>query len=90
MKKQGYELVANPHNDYELLLVKEPIRLCNRLLHALLDGKRIESEQWIFNKDSEIQSKINGLTWKQIYEKKGTHGQPLKGKGRFYVSKRLE
>jgi hypothetical protein len=56
----------------------------------LINGKRIESDQWIFNKQAEIQSKLNGLTWKQIYEKKGTHGEPLKGKGRFYVSKRLD
>jgi hypothetical protein len=90
LKKQGYELVSNPNNDYAILLVKEPIRLCNKLLHALLDGKRIESDLWIFNKQAEIQSKINNIAWKSIYDKKGAHGPIFKGKGRFYISKRVE
>jgi len=50
LKEQGYEIVSNPNDDYSILLVKEPIRLCNKLLHALLEGKRIESDLWIFNK----------------------------------------
>ena len=60
------------------------------MLLTLIDGKRIETEQWIFSKQAVIQSKLNGLTWKQIYEIKGNQRQLLKGKGKFYISKRLE
>jgi hypothetical protein len=83
------EIVGSPDADYNILLVKEPIRICNRLLLALIEGKRIENEQWIFNKQAVIQSKPNGLAWKSVYEKRGGQGQLLKGRGRFYVSKRL-
>ena len=52
LKKQGLKVVSNPNDDYSILLVKEPIKLCNKLLLALLQGKRIESDLWIFNKNS--------------------------------------
>ncbi len=64
LKNQGFKIVANPNHDYGLLLVKQPIKLCNKIILALLNGKRIKNQQWIFNKESEIQTKINGLTWK--------------------------
>jgi hypothetical protein len=90
LKQQHFEIVGSPDSEYHILLVKEPIRICNRLLLALIAGKRIETEQWIFNKQAEIQSKPNGFAWRTVYEKRGTQGQLLKGRGRFYVSKRLE
>ena len=57
---------------------------------ALLAGKRIETEQWIFNKDNEFQSKLCGMNWKEVYTKRASHGTPLKGKGKFFISKRLD
>lgn len=67
LKKQHLEIVSSPDAEYSILLVKQPLRICNRLLLALIQGKRIETEQWIFNKQAEIQSKLNNYSWKQIY-----------------------
>ena len=43
LQEQGFKIVKNPHNDYGLLLVKEPLKLCNKVILALLNGKRIEN-----------------------------------------------